>query len=188
MLNISGSSEMISILTDKPRIDDRYYLRCSATEGLWQIYATTAGGFALDWFRKEFYRDMDEKAFFGTELPRIAGEFSSRRDSVEFQPYLSGDRQSIIPKKGAFTGLTLETRREDLLTALLRGMHEPILRTLSICEKFMSLEKTIKLSGGMIDRSILHIKEQIFPSYRFETKDECMILGSALLACGSADA
>jgi hypothetical protein len=75
-----------------------------------------------------------------------------------------------------------------MLTALLRGMHDPILRTLSICEEFMPLEKTIKLSGGMIDQSILHIKEQIFPSYRFEAKDECMILGSALLALGNADA
>ncbi|MDR0401121.1 MAG: hypothetical protein LBH51_09300 [Treponema sp.] len=182
ILNISGSSEMISILTDSPRTDERYYLRCSATPGLWQIYATTAGGFALDWFRKEFYRDMGDAAFFAEELPRIAGQFSAQGEGVEFLPYLSGDRQSLAPKKGAFTGLTLETRREDLLAALLRGMHDPIRQTLSICEGFMPLERNIKLTGGMIDRSLLAIKERLFPAYRFEAAGECMILGSAVLA------
>jgi sugar (pentulose or hexulose) kinase len=182
VLNISGSSEMISILTDTPRTDERYYLRCSATPGLWQIYATTAGGFALDWFRKEFYRDMGDRAFFEEELPRAAGQFSAGGSGVEFLPYLSGDRQSIVPKKGAFTGLTLETRREDLLAALLRGMHDPIRQVLSICEGFMPLETTIKLTGGMIDRSLLKIKECLFPAYRFEAASECMIVGSAMLA------
>jgi sugar (pentulose or hexulose) kinase len=182
VLNISGSSEMISVLSAVPKIDDRYYLRCSATAGLWQIYATTAGGFALDWFRKEFYRDLGDKDFFEKELPRIAEDFASRPGGVEFLPYLSGDRQSITPKKGAFTGLTLETRRENILAALLWGMHEPIRQVLGICEEFMPLEKTIKLTGGMIDRSIIKIKKQIFPAYQFEAKSECMILGSALLA------
>jgi sugar (pentulose or hexulose) kinase len=182
ILNISGSSEMISILTDAPRVDKRYYLRCSASAGLWQIYATTAGGFALDWFRREFYRDMEERAFFEGELPKIAELCSAKIGGVEFLPYLSGDRQSIVPKKGAFTGLTLETRREDLLAALLRGMHDPIRQVLSICEDFVPLEKNIKVTGGMIDRSLLKIKEQIFPGYRFEAKGECMILGSAILA------
>ncbi|MDR0641692.1 MAG: hypothetical protein LBG07_04445 [Treponema sp.] len=182
ILNISGSSEMISILSAVPKIDDRYYLRCSASAGLWQIYATTAGGFALDWFRKEFYRDLGDRDFFEKELPRIAEDFSSGPGGVEFLPYLSGDRQSITAKKGAFTGLTLETRREDILAALLRGMHEPIRQVLEICEGFMPLEKTIKLTGGMIDRSIVKIKRRIFPAYDFEMKSECMILGSALLA------
>jgi sugar (pentulose or hexulose) kinase len=182
ILNISGSSEMISVLSAVPRLDDRYYLRCSATAGLWQIYATTAGGFALDWFRREFYRDLGDKDFFEKELPRIAEDFASKPRGVEFLPYLSGDRQSITPKKGAFTGLTLETRRENLLAALLRGIHEPILQVLGICEEFMPLERTIKLTGGMIDQSMASIKKQIFPAYDFEAKSECMILGSALLA------
>ncbi|MDR2103920.1 MAG: FGGY-family carbohydrate kinase [Treponema sp.] len=184
VLNISGSSEMISVLSAAPRIDDRYYLRCSATPGLWQIYATTAGGFALDWFRKEFYRDLGDRDFFEKELPGIAEDLSFNIKGVEFLPYLSGDRQSITPKKGAFTGLTLETRRENLLAALLRGMHEPIKQVLAICEEFMPLERTIKLTGGMIDQSMVKIKKQILPAYGFEVKKECMILGSALLALG----
>ena len=68
ILNISGSSEMVSILSDTPKVNDKYYLRRSATPGLWQIFAITASGFAIDWFREEFYKDMDEYTFFKKEI------------------------------------------------------------------------------------------------------------------------
>jgi len=181
ILNISGSSEMISVLTENPVIDDRYYLRCAATPGLWQIYATTAGGFALDWFKDEFYRDMDKKDFFSKEFPRVIDSFLDNTQ-VKFLPYLMGDRQSLTPKKAAFTELTLGTKREDFLAALLLGMHEPIKTTIEICETFMQLDKTIKLTGGMIDAAFLRVKEKLFKGYSFEIIPDCPITGSARLA------
>jgi len=181
VLNISGSSEMISILTAIPRIDERYYLRCAAIPGLWQIYATTAGGFALDWFRREFYRDMDEKDFFTREFPRVIDEYLDKTQ-VHFSPYLMGDRQSLIPKKAAFTELTLETKREDLLSALILGMHEPIEMAIEIAESFMKLNQTIKLTGGMIDMSFLRVKQRLFKNHHFEVIPDCPITGSAMLA------
>ncbi|GHV60181.1 carbohydrate kinase [Spirochaetia bacterium] len=181
ILNISGSSEMVSILTDTPRIDDRYYLRCSATPGLWQIYATTASGFALDWFRKEFYRDMGERDFFSKEFPRVVDQFLDKTP-VRFLPYIAGDRQSLTPKKGAFTELTLDTTREDFLAAILLGIHEPIKAVIGICENFIKLNKTIKLTGGMIDPAFLRVKEKLFQAYRFEIIPDCPMTGSAMLA------
>ena len=181
ILNISGSSEMISILTAIPRIDERYYLRCAATPGLWQIYATTAGGFALDWFRKEFYRDMDERDFFNREFPRVIDEYLDKTQ-VKFLPYLMGDRQSLTPKKAAFTELTLETKREDLLSALLLGIHEPIEMVIKIAESFMKLKQTIKLTGGMIDMSFLRVKQLLLRNYQFEIIPDCPVTGSAILA------
>ncbi|MDR0622936.1 MAG: hypothetical protein LBG10_00710 [Treponema sp.] len=181
ILNISGSSEMVSILTDKPRTDDRYYLRCAVTPGLWQIYATTAGGFVLDWFRKEFYHDMEETVFFRGEFPRVVDQFLDKTQ-VKFLPHIAGDRQSLTPKKGAFTELTLDTCREDFLAAILLGIHEPIQKTIEICGTFMDLDKTIKLTGGMIDPAFLRVKEKIFSSHQFEIKPDCPVIGSAMLA------
>jgi sugar (pentulose or hexulose) kinase len=180
ILNISGSSEMVSILIDKPRIDDSYYLRCAATPGLWQIYATTAGGFAIDWFRREFYRDMDEREFFKNEFPRVVENFLDTT-AAKFLPYLAGDRQSLTPKKGAFAELTLETKREDLLAAMLIGMHEPIKNVIALCETFMTMDKTIKLTGGMIDAAFLRVKQKLFHDYRFEIIPDCSITGSVRL-------
>ncbi|QQO08104.1 FGGY-family carbohydrate kinase [Breznakiella homolactica] len=181
ILNISGSSEMVSVLTDIPRIDDRYYLRCSASAGLWQIYATTASGFAVDWFRNEFYRDMDEKEFFGTEFPSVV-DTRLEKTEVVFLPYLAGDRQSLEPKKGAFTGLTLDSKREDFLAAILLGIHEPIKNVIDICDTFMELNGTIKLTGGMINPAFIRVKEKLFGKYHFEIIDDCPIIGSARLA------
>jgi sugar (pentulose or hexulose) kinase len=180
MLNISGSSEMISVLTDEPRINDRYYLRCAVTPGLWQIYAITASGFVLDWFRREFYRDMSEDAFFSREFPAVVDGFLDT-GAARFLPYLAGDRQSLVPKKGAFTELTLETKREDFLAAILLGIHEPIRMIIDICGSFMDLDKTIKLTGGMIDPAFLKVKQKIFPDYSFEIKPDCPVIGSARL-------
>ncbi len=71
ILNISGSSEMISVISEKPVISDSYYLRNSVIPGKWQIFAITVGGFAIDWFREEFYKDMDKKTFFESEVPDV---------------------------------------------------------------------------------------------------------------------
>ena len=181
ILNISGSSEMVSILTDIPRIDDRYYLRCSATPGLWQIYATTASGFTLDWFRKEFYRDMGDADFFKQEFPRVVDQYLDTT-TVSFLPHIAGDRQSLTPKKAEFSGITLDTKREDFVAAILLGIHEPIKNVIEICQSFMPLDNKIKLSGGMIDAAFLRVKEKIFPSYQFEFIADCPVIGSAKLA------
>jgi sugar (pentulose or hexulose) kinase len=181
ILNISGSSEMISILTDKPKIDDQYYLRCSATPSLWQIFATTVGGFALDWFREQFYQDLDERTFFDKEFPHVVDNFLDKT-RVGFLPYLAGDRQSLIPKTGSFTGLTLNSKREDFLAAILLGMHSPIQTVIQTCESFIELNKTIKLTGGMIDPVFLKVKEKLFGGYQFKIISDCPIIGSVRLA------
>ena len=181
ILNISGSSEMVSILSDTPKVNDKYYLRCSATPGLWQIFAITASGFAIDWFREEFYKDMDARTFFDKEMPDVIAH-NLNTTEVGFLPYLAGYRQSLEPKRGAFTGLTLQATRKDFLAAIFLGIHEPILQTIRLAEEFLTLDKTIKLTGGMVDDAFLSIKHKLFPDYRFQVKLDCPVLGNAVLA------
>ncbi len=181
ILNISGSSEMVSILSDTPKVNDKYYLRRSATPGLWQIFAITASGFAIDWFREEFYKDMDACTFFDKEMPAVIAN-NLNTTEVGFLPYIAGDRQSLEPKRGAFTGLTLQATRRDFLAAIFVGIHEPIQETLRLAEEFLPLNKTIKLTGGMVDDAFLNIKYKLFPSYTFEVKPDCPVLGNVILA------
>lgn len=181
ILNISGSSEMVTILSDTPKFNDKYYLRCSATPGLWQIFAITASGFAIDWFREEFYKDMDARTFFDEEMPDVI-EHNLNTTEVGFLPYIAGDRQSLEPKRGAFTGLTLQATRKDFLAAIFLGIHEPIQETIRLAEEFLALNKTIKLTGGMVDEAFLQIKHKLFPGYTFAVKPDCPILGNAILA------
>lgn len=181
ILNISGSSEMISIISDKPIVNDCYYLRNAITPGKWQIYATTLGGFAIDWFRKEFYRDQDINYFFDVEFPKVLQK-NIDQTTVKFSPYLVGDRQSLTPKKASFSGITLNTKREDFLAAILLGMHEPILKTIELTNEFMQHNKIIKLTGAMNNSEFINIKKKLFNGFNFVIKDDCPIIGNAILA------
>ena len=187
ILNISGSSEMVTILSDTPKVNDKYYLRCSATPGLWQIFAITASGFALDWFREEFYKDMDVRTFFDKEMPDVIANHLDTTE-VGFLPYLAGDRQSLEPKRGAFTGLTLQSTRKDFLAAIFLGIHEPIKETIRLAEEFLALDPTVKLTGGMVDDAFLSIKHKLFPGYTFTVKPDCPILGNVVLALQGLEA
>lgn len=181
ILNISGSSEMISIISDKPVISDSYYLRNAITPGKWQIFAITAGGFAIDWFRKEFYRDMDAKTFFDEEFPEVIDNYVGKT-TVEFLPYLAGDRQSLTPKKGAFNGLTLDTERRDLLAAIALGIHEPIIKTIELSKAFIKHNQVIKLTGGMTTQQFINLKKKLLKGFDFTVKDNCPIIGNGVLA------
>lgn len=183
ILDISGSSEMISILTDKPIIHKNYYLRRAALKGQWQIFAITVGGFALDWFRREFFGEMEEQNFYEDYLPKLI-ENRMKPPTVRFHPYLAGDRQSLKKKRGVFSGLTLETTREDMLMAILYGIHDPILKTLKVAENFLDLNPTIKVTGGLTGQAIIRLKRQIFKGSDFVIYDDCPIRGNVLLAKG----
>lgn len=181
ILNISGSSEIISIISDKAVVSDSYYLRNAITPGKWQIFAITIGGFAIDWFRKEFYKDLNSREFFDNELPDVIQNYIGNTDVV-FLPYLVGDRQSLTPKKGAFEGLTLETTRKDLLAAILLGIHEPIIKTVELSGDFMQHNKTIKLTGGMTTDQFINIKKRLLIGFDFVVIDNCPIIGNGILA------
>ena len=85
IMDTAGSSDMVSILTDQPVVHPRYYLRNSAIPGLWQIYATTAGGFALDWFYGQFCREMDTDTFYGAYMEEVIDGWGEEKE-VSFDP------------------------------------------------------------------------------------------------------
>ena len=182
ILNISGSSDMVSILTDKPVVNDKYYTRAFCVPGLWQFYVTTAGGFAVDWFREQFCADLTARQFFDVEFEEAARMCTDENLIVKFTPYLAGDRQSLTPKQASFTGLTLDATRRQMLAALLLAMHEPMRDALGLCKQHTTLADTIKLTGGLLSPAFVNLKKRLFPDYAFEYYDDCPLIGNALLA------
>ncbi len=177
VLIISGSSEMISILTDRSMVSDKYYFRNAALPGTWQIFAITASGFVIEWFRENFCRELTKEEFFTREFP-AAIEGDILNNPVKFLPYMAGDRQSLETKRGAFTGLTLETTRRDMLSSILVGIHDPIVDTLKICGESMELNKKhVKLTGGMITPQFIDLKKKLMPGYEFEPVEDCTLKG-----------
>lgn len=181
IMNTAGSSEMVSILTDRPVVNPEYYLRNAALPGLWQIYATTAGGFAVDWFHNQFCKEMTKKEFFKEYMPKCI-EADKGEVEVVFQPYLTGDRQSLRKKRGAWTGLTLAATRDQMLVALLKSMQGVLYKTIRQAEKVLPLERVIKVAGGLATPDYMQIKKLEMPDFTFEVVEDCPILGNVALA------
>lgn len=180
IINTAGSSEMISILTNCPAVNSHYYLRNAAIPGLWQIYAITAGGFAIDWFYHQFCREMSRQEFYDNYIVH-AIETCGCKTAVTFDPYLTGDRQSLEKKTGAWHGLTLSVTREEMLAAMLKSIQGVLYSTIKAAEKVIPLDSTIKISGGMVTPSYLKLKLREIPEYHFEKVDDCPILGNVEL-------
>ena len=179
MMNTTGSSEMVSILTDKPVVNPEYYLRNSALPGIWQIYATTAGGFAIDWFQTELCREMSKQEFYAY-VDKVVEECMDDT-SVTFDPYMTGDRQSLEKKTGAWHGLTLEATRDKMLAAMLRAMQGVLKKAIDQASAVQALSKVIKISGGMATPSYIKLKKHEIPGFEFEVVDDCPILGNVEL-------
>lgn len=180
MMNTAGSSEMISILTDRPVTSPRYYLRNAALPGLWQIYATTSGGFALDWFYKQFCQEMSRETYYEHYLAE-ALESRHHPTGVSFDPYLTGDRQSLIKKTGAWHGLTLSATREEMLYTMLQSIQNVLYSTIKEAGQIITLDTVIKISGGMVSPSYLKLKQTEMPEFQFQNVFNCPILGNVEL-------
>ncbi len=67
---------------------------------------------------------------------------------ARFYPYLAGDRHRIKRKSGAFTRLTLNTNRDDLLRALAHGIIDFQIESISEWQKQVRLSSKIYHVGG----------------------------------------
>lgn len=178
----AGSSEMVSILTNQPVTSPHYYLRNAALPGLWQIYATTAGGFATDWFYKELCKEMSRKEFFAYVDRCLSMEEDALDESVRFAPYLTGDRQSLEKKTAGWIGLTLAATRDQMLRALLDGTQEVMGGAVARADAIVPTSKTIKLTGGMVTEAYVQYKMRALPGHDIQRVDNCPTLGNAALA------
>ncbi|MGB3953824.1 MAG: FGGY family carbohydrate kinase [Brooklawnia sp.] len=180
IMNTAGSSDMVSILVDEPVTNPGYYLRNSALPGIWQIYATTAGGFGIDWFYDQFCKEMDRDTFNNQYLPSVIEHWAVDGE-VTFDPYLTGDRQSLEKRTGAWHGLTLAATRDEMLAAMLKSMNRVLYGVVKLAAEVVPMDKVIKLTGGLSTPAFIKLKEQQFPGFTFEVVDNCSVLGNVEL-------
>jgi xylulokinase len=138
-LNISGTTPIVAASCDYcPDPSENYMLRPYLLPGRWAVAKVSpVGGETLNWFHKRFCREMTPDRFWDwigsldVEVEQVIEDqdvSESIEETLEFIPYLHGYRHSIEPQKAAFTGISSETTREDMLCAVLvayrRYLHE----------------------------------------------------------------
>ena len=124
---MSGTCDIASVCIDAPLASPNFNVRCHILPGRWlTFFVLNTGGSALDWFRQVFCSEMTPEVFFGAYVPGVLERHLAGDDELEAQvptydPYLAGSRYTLDRLTAGFGNVTLATRREDFLVALIRG-------------------------------------------------------------------
>lgn len=180
ILNISGSGELLAICLDRPIPDEKYYLRTHPLPDRWLAFDLTTGGFALEWFRIQFCREMKEDEFYDSYLESILQQ--KRETTVRFLPHLAGDRTSMKQKKASISGLTLSTTREDCLFAVSEAILDRTINLLNRIAEKIELDKTVYLTGGRANPALLDYKGRRLPGFEIVVRQDCALHGCAAMA------
>ncbi|UCE55139.1 MAG: hypothetical protein JSV31_06780 [Desulfobacterales bacterium] len=181
IMNTSGTVEILVLCLDKPLVSKNHLLRTHAYQGRWLAMRTVgAGGASLEWFRTNFCKEMNRETFYEEYLKQVLSQ--SSLPDARFHPFLAGDRHRIRRKSGAFTRLSLNTTREDILLALVHGIISFQTESLSEWQASANLSSDIYHVGGGASDAYTRYKQSILKEYRFVQLGETTLSGAAKLA------
>ncbi len=187
ILNATGTVEVMQLSTTQPVPSPSYLIRTHVVPGRWLIMnIISTGGEAIEWVRREFFREMSREAFFERHLPEVLERSSSQ---VRMSPYLSGDRTSFRQRRASFSGLTLSATRDDFLLATCQALVGVMKSRYRHYERQWQPTGLIRCTGGGM-RALLELKKRHFPKVRWEEVSDATLRGAARLAwmgCAAAD-
>lgn len=180
IMNVTGTTEMVVVCMDRPFASSRYNLKNHAVQDRWNaMFALNTGGKAIEWAFNRFFPDMDQQEFYCRLIPSLLTRDESRLPT--FEPYLTGDRYSLEPKTASFAGITLNTTREDLLLAVIRGVVAKVRDFLELMQEKLPLRPIVNMTGGGAPL-LAPVKERMMPRFEFRLAHSGSLLGAAKLA------
>ena len=180
MLNVCGSTDVLALCTEHPKPDARLLTRAVGIGRKWmQISTIAAAGSGLAWANRELFPDLSEKAFH-TLIKKLAR--NPIESSVQFDPYLAGDRTSLDQKTAAITGLTLATNRDQVLSAIVEAIATASADRLPILQETGTrIHHDVLLSGGLATTLAKVLHRDWKGSWKFSQIDEATLRGLALM-------
>jgi len=179
ILNSTGTVDVMVLSTQTPKPSKNYLIRTHAVPDKWLIMnIIPTGGEAIEWVRREFYKDINKEIFYNNYLYEVLKKTTT---SVKLKPYFSGDRTSFRQRKAVFSGITLSSTRDDLLRATCYALVSEIKMRFKFYYDNWQPSKTIKFTGGGI-KPLLEMKKKAFPEFIWEEIKDATILGAAKLA------
>lgn len=186
LLNVSGSTDVLALCTDRPRPHQRLLTRAVGVGRCWMSVSTlAAAGSALGWVRQQFFCDMPTKRYH-----KLMADLANRgtRDAtggVVFEPYLAGERTSLEQRRGAFTGLTLSTTREQMLAAVIEALAKASAERLELlrqANRGLTIRREVFVSGG-VQSGLAEVIYRDWPGrWSFREEEEATLRGLGRLA------
>jgi sugar (pentulose or hexulose) kinase len=188
--DINGTCEITSVCVEEPVSSPNFNVRCHVIPDRWvTFFVLNTGGKALEWFHSVFCQDMTEAQFFQEYVPSVLANFLGSEDIdrldeglPEYVPFLQGSRYSLEKLTASFSGLILETTREDMLLGLIKGnaiYHGQHMKEVSQLTK---LGNKVMTSGGASKiKHFLEAKKRWTGDFEYLFQDQSSLLGAALL-------
>ncbi|NWF91625.1 MAG: hypothetical protein HXY46_01805 [Syntrophaceae bacterium] len=188
--NICGTCEITNVCVDRPVSSRNFNVRCHVIPGRWvTFFVLNTGGMALDWFHSVFCREMSQDQFYNEYVPSVLDSFFGSEDPDRLEadlpnyvPFLQGCRYSLEQLTASFSGLTLETTREKMLLAMIRGnalYHGEHLKEVA---GLVKLGRTVMTTGGGAKiRGFLDVKRRWTGDFEYRYQDQSSLLGAAML-------
>jgi xylulokinase len=180
LMNVCGSTDVLILCTDRAAPNEQLLTRALGIPNRWTSVATiAAAGSALTWMKIQFFADLSQQAFYKLQSKLAAKPLES---SVRFEPYLAGERTSIEQKQGAFTGLTLATKREEMLSAVIESLATASAARFPLLEQTgVKMGRHVVISGG-VQHGLDKILHRDWPGrWTFEEENEASLRGLAKL-------
>jgi xylulokinase len=180
LFNMSGSTDVLGVCADRAHPHPKLLTRALGVGRRWMSVGTlAAAGSAIAWAKDQFFREMSVGEYY--RLVSQLARQSRRRppdSGVEFEPYLAGERTSIEQKRASFSGLTLATRREDLLMAVIDALARASGARVALMKRCrIKMLPNVMISGGAAVglHEVLHRDWPGRWTFRFE--DEASLRG-----------
>jgi sugar (pentulose or hexulose) kinase len=149
LLNVSGSTDVLSLCTNRPRPHEHLLTRAVGVGRMWLSVGTlAAAGSAITWAKNQLFCDLPADDFYRL-VAKLARKSKESPGSAIFAPYLAGERTSIDQKQASFSNLTLATTRQDMLESIIDALAKASGARLSLLKsRGVPILPTVCVSGG----------------------------------------
>jgi xylulokinase len=182
LINVSGSTDVLSLCTNHPRPDEKLLTRALGIGKLWLSVGTlAAAGSAIVWAREQLFPDLSTNAFYAL-VTKLARKKPTDATPVIFEPYLAGERTSIDQIYASFSNLKLATTREDMLESIIDALAKASGARLTLLKsRGIKIKRTVFTSGGAA-RSLHEVLYRDWPGqWRFKSEQEASLRGLSRL-------
>ena len=181
--NINGTCEITATCVDRCIPSPNYNIRTQVLPGLWlTFFVLNTGGKALEWFHSNFCPDIAPEEFYNDYLNLAIDSYLESGQQETYVPYLAGSRYSTELLTASFSHLNLETTRERLLGALVKGNCQYHKENLDEVACHVSLKPTIHLTGGSATPALIKAKINWMRDCNYIIQEQSSVKGAAFLA------